>query len=53
MLLGKIIGKSGTNQFTFLVEANAKKFMYCTLVYAGIGDDRMHPKSRCVLAVNT
>ena len=28
MLLGKIIGKSGTNQFSFLVEANAKKFMY-------------------------
>ena len=28
MLLGKIIGKSGTNEFSFLVEANAKKFMY-------------------------
>ena len=28
MLLGTIIGKSGTNRFTFLVTGNAKKFMY-------------------------
>src|SRR3989338_10837644 len=28
MLLGKIVGKSSTNQFYFLVESGAKKFMY-------------------------
>src|SRR3989344_3041276 len=28
MVLGKIIGKSGTNEFYFLVEDSAKKFMY-------------------------
>ncbi len=28
MLLGNIIGKSGTNDFIFLVNDNAKKFMY-------------------------
>ncbi len=28
MLLGNIIGKSGTNEFYFLVKGNAKKFMY-------------------------
>jgi len=33
MLLGKIIGKSGTNQFSFLVEANAKKFMYVKSIH--------------------
>lgn len=33
MLLGKITGKSGTNQFSFLVEENAKKFMYVKAVH--------------------
>lgn len=28
MILGNLIGKSGTNQFSFLVKGNAKKFMY-------------------------
>src|SRR3989338_6808477 len=28
MVLGHIIGKSGTNEFYFLVEDTAKKFMY-------------------------
>ena len=33
MLLGKIIGKSGTNQFSFLVDSNAKKFMYVKVLH--------------------
>ena len=33
MLLGNIIGKSGTNNFTFSVKADAKKFMYVKVLH--------------------
>ena len=33
MILGNLIGKSGTNQFSFLVKENAKKFMYVQVMH--------------------
>ncbi|MEK6947627.1 MAG: DUF87 domain-containing protein [Nanoarchaeota archaeon] len=41
MLLGNLIGKSGTNQFSFLVKENAKKFMYIQV---------KHPEGYTILA---
>ena len=37
MLLGNIIGKSGTNNFTFLVKTDAKKFMYVKVLHKELG----------------
>lgn len=37
MILGKIVGKTTTNKFNFLVDKNAKKFDYCQVYHRDYG----------------